>query len=109
MEFVFADRVQIIYEKEGHFLVQIARNGKCGYVNKKILVTFNIFLEALKMFHPLITFLSFSFHLQILFINFEKILKNIKIIDRFVLTERILRLNNEKSSLQNLQENPFRC
>jgi hypothetical protein len=50
VDIVFADRVQIIYEKEEQFLVQNLRNGQCGYVPKRCLTPLSAFLDDLKYF-----------------------------------------------------------
>jgi hypothetical protein len=50
VDLLFADRVQIIYEKEESYLVQNIRNGQCGYVPKKFLLPLNNFLDDLKYF-----------------------------------------------------------
>jgi len=50
VDLVFADRVQIIYEKEDQYLVQNVRNGQCGYVPKKCLAPLKTFLDDLKYF-----------------------------------------------------------
>jgi hypothetical protein len=48
MTLVFADRVQVIYEKEGQYLAQSITNGQCGYVPKECLVPLATFLDDLQ-------------------------------------------------------------
>jgi len=50
VDLVFADRVQVIYEKEEQYLVQNIRNGQCGYVPKQCLTPLSTFLDDMKFF-----------------------------------------------------------
>jgi hypothetical protein len=47
MTLVFAERVQVIYEKEGQYLAQSITNGQCGYVPKECLVPLAAFFDDL--------------------------------------------------------------